>query len=66
MRYFFRVEYDGTGYGGWQRQNNAPSVQEALERAFATVTRNRAASPAPAAPMPGVHARAQGAHVDVA
>jgi tRNA pseudouridine38-40 synthase len=25
------LEYDGTAYGGWQRQNNAPSIQAELE-----------------------------------
>ena len=27
------VEYDGTGYSGWQRQSNAVSVQQVLEEA---------------------------------
>lgn len=30
-RYFFRISYDGTAYSGWQRQDNAPTVQECLE-----------------------------------
>ena len=29
------VSYDGTDFGGWQRQNNARSIQEELERALA-------------------------------
>jgi tRNA pseudouridine38-40 synthase len=29
------VEYDGTGLGGWQRQDNAPTVQQHLEEALA-------------------------------
>lgn len=29
------VEYDGTGLGGWQRQDNAPTVQQHLEEAVA-------------------------------
>jgi len=32
------VSYDGTGYAGFQRQKDAPSVQAALETALATVT----------------------------
>jgi tRNA pseudouridine38-40 synthase len=32
------VAYDGTGYGGFQRQSNAPSVQEVLEAALERVT----------------------------
>jgi len=28
------IEYDGAPFAGWQRQTNAPSVQEAIERAI--------------------------------
>ena len=31
------VEYDGTGLAGWQRQANAPTVQEHLETALAAL-----------------------------
>lgn len=31
------VRYDGTGFAGWQRQDNGPSVQEAVEAAFARI-----------------------------
>jgi tRNA pseudouridine38-40 synthase len=31
------ISYDGTGFGGWQRQKNAPSVQEELEKALAVM-----------------------------
>lgn len=30
-RYFFHIAYNGTNYSGWQRQNNAPTVQETIE-----------------------------------
>ncbi len=33
MRFVFVVSYDGTEYCGWQRQKNAVSVQEVLEKA---------------------------------
>jgi tRNA pseudouridine38-40 synthase len=28
------VEYDGSQYVGWQRQDNGPSVQGAIEKAI--------------------------------
>ena len=65
MRYFFRVEYDGTGFGGWQAQTNAKSVQQTLSEAFATVTRAPSAVTGAGRTDAGVHARAQGAHVDI-
>jgi tRNA pseudouridine38-40 synthase len=33
------VEYDGTAYAGWQRQENALAVQEVLEKALSRLTR---------------------------
>ena len=66
MKYFFRVEYDGTAYGGWQRQDNAPSIQAELERAFSTVTRRACSVTGAGRTDAGVHARAQGAHIDIA
>ena len=38
MRYFFEVSYHGKNYHGWQRQNNAISVQQVLEEALALLT----------------------------
>jgi tRNA pseudouridine38-40 synthase len=53
------VEYDGTAYGGWQVQANAPSVQGAIEAAIhhmsSAEVRLRAAGRTDA----GVHARGQ-------
>ena len=31
------LAYDGTSYGGWQRQDNAPTVQGVLEQALAEI-----------------------------
>ena len=35
MRFFLQLSYDGTSYSGWQKQNNAVSVQETIELAMA-------------------------------
>jgi len=37
MRYAAKVAYDGTDYAGFQRQKNAPSVQQALEEALSKI-----------------------------
>jgi tRNA pseudouridine38-40 synthase len=65
MRYFFRVEYDGTDYGGWQRQENGPSIQQALEEAFSVILRTPVSIVGAGRTDAGVHARRLGAHVDI-
>lgn len=65
MRYFFRVEYDGSRYGGWQRQPNAVSIQELLEKAFETALRVPVSIVGAGRTDAGVHAKGQGAHLDI-
>ena len=38
QRMLIRVEYDGTGFVGWQRQDNGPSIQAILEQAAEKLT----------------------------
>lgn len=37
MRYALGIEYDGKNYCGWQRQNNAITVQEKVEKALSKI-----------------------------
>ena len=37
MRYFIELAYQGAAYSGWQRQPNAPSVQQTLEQALSVL-----------------------------
>ena len=38
-RYFIELSYNGAAYCGWQRQPDAPTVQQALEKALSTLLR---------------------------
>jgi tRNA pseudouridine38-40 synthase len=65
MRFKMTVEYDGTDFVGWQRQDNGPSVQATIEDALtdmhggiATIIRGAGRTDA------GVHAFGQVAHFD--
>lgn len=53
------IEYDGTGFVGWQVQPNGPSIQGELEKAIAQITRERATTVAAGRTDAGVHARGQ-------
>ena len=39
MRYFAELRYNGAAYCGWQRQPDAPTVQQTVERALSTLLR---------------------------
>src|ERR1700750_1815231 len=64
-RFKLVLEYDGAPFVGWQRQENALSVQEVLEDAIFAMTRKRAAAHGAGRTDAGVHARGQVAHVDL-
>jgi tRNA pseudouridine38-40 synthase len=59
MRVRAVVAYDGTDYGGFQRQTNAPSVQATLETALAQVTQETVSVLAAGRTDAGVHAARQ-------
>lgn len=66
-RYRMIVEYEGTGYSGWQRQQaGVLSIQEAIERAILASGQEEATVHACGRTDAGVHARGQVAHVTLA
>src|SRR3546814_13585414 len=62
-RYRMTVEYDGTSYVGWQRQENGHSVQAALEGLVLSLTSEAVSIKGAGRTDSGVHAFGQVAHV---
>ena len=53
------IEYDGTGYCGWQRQSNGPSVQDVIEKTLNRTLGETVQLIGSGRTDSGVHARAQ-------
>lgn len=64
-RFRMTVEYDGSAYVGWQRQDNGQSVQGALEKAVLGLTGETVSIRGAGRTDSGVHARGQVVHVDL-
>ena len=64
-RYKITIEYDGTPFVGWQRQDNGASVQGAIERAIAGFTGEAVTLKGAGRTDAGVHATGQVAHFDL-
>lgn len=64
MRILLTVEYDGTGYAGWQRQENGLAVQQVLEEALSRACAVPTAVTGSSRTDAGVHALAQRVHFD--
>jgi tRNA pseudouridine38-40 synthase len=65
-RYRLDVEYDGSGYAGWQRQTGQHSVQAAIEQAIKGFCAEDVTIRGAGRTDAGVHAVGQVAHVDLA
>lgn len=65
-RFKVTLEYDGGAFVGWQRQDNGPSVQAALEEAIQRFSGEAVATFAAGRTDAGVHALGQVVHFDLA
>jgi len=65
-RYRVTLEYDGGPFFGWQRQDNGPSIQGALETALFKLAAENVTVTGAGRTDAGVHAGGQVAHFDLA
>lgn len=63
-RFFIELSYNGAGYNGWQRQPDAPSVQEMLEKGISTLLNAPHEITGAGRTDTGVHAAFAVAHFD--
>ena len=64
MRYFLEFSYNGKAYHGWQKQPNAISVQEVLEKGLSTLLKTKISVMGAGRTDAGVHAALMFAHFD--
>lgn len=63
-RYSLTLSYNGKRYNGWQIQNNAPSIQQTLQKALSTILRDEINVVGAGRTDTGVHASYYVAHFD--
>lgn len=59
------IQYDGSYFSGWQKQSNAISVQEILEKIIFKISNHRVKTFAAGRTDSGVHASGQVVHFDI-
>lgn len=64
MRIALGIEYDGTGYNGWQRQASGVGIQSLVEEAIAAVANHAVEAVCAGRTDAGVHASGQVVHFD--
>jgi tRNA pseudouridine38-40 synthase len=64
MRYALGIEYDGSRYNGWQRQQKVKSVQEELEKALSIIANEPIDVMCAGRTDAGVHGTGQVVHFD--
>lgn len=64
MRYFVELAYNGTSFCGWQKQPNAMSVQEVIEKSLSTILRRQIEVVGCGRTDAGVHAKQFFLHFD--
>ena len=64
MRIALRIEYDGSGFAGWQRQPRQRTVQQAVEQALSKVADHPIEVTCAGRTDAGVHATGQVVHFD--
>ena len=63
--YLLKIEYDGTGYSGWQYQKNGKSIQEKIENALYKIFRLKIRITGAGRTDKGVHAFGQYANFKI-
>jgi len=64
-RYRIQIEYDGTPFHGWQRQENLPTVQASIEDALKALSGKKTLVEGAGRTDTGVHATGQIGHFDL-
>ena len=64
-RYRLTIEYDGTDFVGWQRQDNGPSIQQELESSVHAFCGETVVVQGAGRTDAGVHALGQVAHFNL-